>query len=912
MNHIFDLDCTFFKSNASFAFYRALLKERVIPLRTIPRVLQIYLRFFLGFLDLEGFHHAIFHSVLKGLKFSDLEMAADRFLLTCEKRVCPIMNQVLHHAKASHHKTYLLSSSPDFLVSRIAKRFSFDHSLGTQYLIDKEGRLCDIFLLITGQKKKQLAGHWVGDGNGTIAYSDSFEDVSLLEWVDHPITIRPDRKLRKHALRLGWCNMTQKTKITPELFSPKRSNPKFILGERVFDLKMQKTYLSEKIVVHLEEVRRGQSRLNPSFADDIAEGLKQWAREKGATHFAHWFQPLRDNGAEKHDSFLNRNREGQIVELLSGKDLLFGEPDGSSFPTGGLRVTHEARGITAWDPLSFPFLWEAADGLTLCIPAVFYSWKGFALDHKLPLLRSNQKIEMAIQRLLSFCQMPVEKGFATVGIEQEFFLLDEALVQMRPDLVLTGRTLFGAKPAKGQELEDHYCAVVQPPILECMRDFEVAALRIGIPLKTRHCEVAPKQYEVAPLFEEAHVACDHNLQLMEVMRQSAEKLGLRCLFHEKPFMGLNGSGKHINWSLGTESGLNLLDPKENSLLFLITLAAIVSAVHVHAGLLRASIGSASNDHRLGGSEAPPSILSVFLGDALENLIQEILHDKPIEPTKLRTIDLGLVHLPIQPADLSDRNRTSFFVFTSNKFEFRAVGASSVPAFPVTILNAIVADRLHLILDEIEEGGKATPLEKALPILKKHFKAALPVIFGGNNYSQEWHQEAEKRELPNFSSSFHAFHALQDKKSIRALQNVFEEKELESRFVLLVEEYAKTVSIESNLMLELFTTQIVPAVQNDLRKRLELLQSASAFGMASEPQMKLAQTMSHLLDEALGIAEEIRALKIQSQEFGWEGKAKVYAELIVPKMQHLRKVVDTLELQTDHTLWPLLKIRELLF
>jgi glutamine synthetase len=716
--------------------------------------------------------------------------------------------------------------------------------------------------------------------------------------------------------------MTQKTKITPEIFPTSRIEAKEIVafGDRVFDRKTQESYLAPNVILHLEEVRSGKKRFDSTFADVIAEGMMRWAMHHGASYFSHWFHPLTHLSAEKHDSFLTKSSDGGSFHFrFSGKELMFGEPDASSFPSGGLRCTHEARGYTAWDPASSPFLGESAEGLTLFIPAVFYSWKGIALDHKIPLLRSTKKIETAVLRLLSLCKVEATSVEVTLGIEQEYFLIDQALFQLRPDLVLTGRTLFGAKPPKGQELEDHYCSALQPHALAFMRDFEESALRLGIPVKTRHNEVAPRQHEVAPLFESAVLACDHNLLLMEVMRQTAANHGLACLFHEKPFAGLNGSGKHNNWSLATNTGMNILDPKGNSFVFLTVLAAVLRGVHEHAGLLRASIGSANNDCRLGGSEAPPSILSIYLGEALEQLVHDIIQENPAGNFPIRNIDLGLEHMSLHAADPTDRNRTSFFVFTGNKFEFRAVGSSAACAFPVAVLNSIVADSLQLILDEMESAGvkgenasQQDCLQAALPVLRKHFRAALPVLFGGNNYSQEWQSESLERGLPNFSSSFHAFHVLQDKKSIRVLEDVLSDKEIESRYEILVEQYAKTMNIEINLMLELFATQIVPAVQKDLRKRFSLLQSASELGVRSERQMQIVQQMSHLLDEAIGVSEEIRLNQTQAKEFGWEAKAKVFCELISPKMQHLRAVVDALELQTDHNFWPLLKIRELLF
>ena len=688
-----------------------------------------------------------------------------------------------------------------------------------------------------------------------------------------------------------------------------------VFKERVFDVAVQELYLPKKIVQHLEDVRAGKARFDTSYADAIAEGVKNWAVKSGANAYTHWFQPLTHSVAEKHDSFLAWGEEEKAVDRFRGKDLLFGEPDASSFPSGGLRATHEARGYTAWDPASLPFLRKSAEGLTLCIPAVFYSWKGAALDHKIPLLRSEQKIKDAALRLLALCKIKAGGVYSTLGAEQEYFLIDRSLYALRPDLVLAGRTVFGAKPPKGQELEDHYFGAVKDRVMAFMLDFEEEALKLGIPVKTRHNEVAPAQYETAPLFEKASFAADHNLALMEVMKQSAAKHDLACLFHEKPFAGVNGSGKHNNWSLSTDTGVNLLDPKENSLLFLTLLTAILRALHEHAGLLRASIASAGNDHRLGASEAPPSILSVFLGEGLQKIIREIVQEKAFSFPVARKIDIGLEHLPPHDADQSDRNRTSFFAFTGNKFEFRAVGSSASCAFPVSILNAIVADSLELILDEIEGSIKAKKectLEMALPVLRKHLAVASPILFEGNAYTKEWETEAEKRGLLNIGRSFHSFDQLTKPKSIRVLDGVLSEEEIHSRFEVLVEQYAKTMAIESDLMSEMFKTQILPAVQQDLYRRFSMLQAGAAVGIESSVQKKCAASMSALVDEAFQFVEEIAVLKGQSAEMGWEAKAKVYCELIAPKMEELRKRVDALELLVEDDLWPLPKYREILF
>ena len=700
----------------------------------------------------------------------------------------------------------------------------------------------------------------------------------------------------------------------------KLNHPGSFFRSRVFDANVQESVLPKKIALHLEEVRSSKVSFDVSYADEIAEALQNWASQNGAIHYTHWFQPLRGCYAEKHDSFLSWEVNFEAVERLTGRQLLLGESDASSLPSGGLRVTHQARGYTAWDPASFPFLTESVEGLVLCIPSLFYSWKGAALDHKIPLLRSDQKISTAAVRLLKLCKISGTQVFSTLGAEQEYFLIDKGLFGMRPDLVLCGRTLFGAKPAKGQELEDHYLSPLNDKATSFMRAFEEDALRIGIPVKTRHNEVAPSQHETAPLYEKVSEASDHNVLLMEVMKRTAARFGLACLFHEKPFAGINGSGKHNNWSLLTDEGLNLLEPKGDSLLFLTALTAILRAVHEHAGLLRASIGSAGNDHRLGAAEAPPAILSVFLGTALEALILDIIHEKPRAASAqvtARRIDLALAHITGHEADASDRNRTSFFAFTGDKFELRAVGSSQVCAFPMTILNAIVADSLQLILDEIDDVvqdqhaiSEAALLELALPVLRKHLRSAASVIFGGDSYSDEWSEQARDRGLPNMMRSFHSFSEFRQKKSLRVLEDVFTEEELLSRYEIIVEDYAKTLNIEANVMIEMFQTQLLPAIQKDLERRFALLDSAQSLGI----RMGDAQVrqMCALLEEAVGYCEEVKKLQDQSSEMGWEAKGRVFCELISPKMEELRKNVDDLELLVDDELWPIPKYRELLY
>jgi glutamine synthetase len=674
-----------------------------------------------------------------------------------------------------------------------------------------------------------------------------------------------------------------------------RIKPSVQFGKRVFHRNLIQE-LPKNAAQNWLDVLDGKAKLDPIFADIIAEKLKDWAVQNGATHFTHWFQALVHGSAEKHNSFLSWGEGGTAIERFRGKELLRGEFDASSFPSGGLRTAHEARGLTAWDPTVFPFLWEGGDGLTLCIPAVFFSWKGSPLDHRIPLLRSEEKLNAAVLRLLRICGTPAERAFSTIGLEQEYFVIDRSLFLLRPDLLLAGRTVFGAKPPKGQELEDHYLGSVKDRVLAYMREFEEAALYLGIPVKTRHNEVAPAQHEVAFLFERASLAVDHNVLLMELMRGIAQKHHLACLLHEKPFMGINGSGKHINWTISTNLGENLLDPKSNNLVFLTLLIAILRAIHEHACLLRGCVASAGNDHRLEASEAPPSILSVYLGDALEGLLERIQLGKNGEIT-LKSIDLGLMAIPRHEVDCSDRSRTSFFSFNGDKFEFRAAGASAQCSFPITVMNAIVADSLQLILDEWESvicdrtvSGEAL-FEGALPVLQRTLKASQKVIFSGNNYSLEWESEAEKRGLTNFRKSFHAFAQFTDKKSVRVLEGILTEEDLRSRYEICIEQYVKTLQVEMNLMVEIFQTQILPAAQKDMIQR----------GL-SEP----------LIDQAIQTAAELKKLHSQIGDLGWEAKGRVVCELIVPKMAELRACVDQLEMVVDNTLWPLPKYRELLF
>ncbi|MBP9840927.1 MAG: glutamine synthetase III [Simkaniaceae bacterium] len=586
--------------------------------------------------------------------------------------------------------------------------------------------------------------------------------------------------------------------------------------------------------------------------NEIAARLKSWALAEGATHYCHWFQPLTGASAEKHESF--------AVKDLTGKDLMLGEPDASSFPNGGLRCTYEARGYTSFDRHSPPFIWDIGGIKTLCIPSVFYSWTGEALDTKIPLLRSDAKINQAAIRLLHYFEIEAKQVFSTVGCEQEYFVIDAELAKERPDLTQLGKTIFGAPPAKGQELGDHYFGSVKERVLRFMQDFENEAAKLGIPLQTRHNEVAPAQHEVAPLYERAVLAIDHNILLMELMRKVAQQHGLKCLLHEKPFRDVNGSGKHLNWSLQSDTGRNLLDPREPY--FIVMLTAVLMAVHSHGALLRASVGSYGNDERLGGHEAPPAIISVYLGEALEKFLEEGIESME------EFLDLGLSHIPKLPRHSTDRNRTSPFAFTGNKFEFRALGASMSPALPTTILNAIVAESLHELMDAIEARG-------VVPAIQHYLAKTKAIRFSGDNYSEEWREEAARRSLPHFQTAVEAFHLFTAPTTVEAMQEVMSVKELKSLQEVMISTYHKQKGIEEKLFVEIFDTEILPAAL----RTLELFER------------------NHQAHRSALIRDLIDAIT-ESIQLGQFGVA--------------RHILDRLELMIDRAYYPFPKIWELLY
>lgn len=697
-------------------------------------------------------------------------------------------------------------------------------------------------------------------------------------------------------------------------------------GIHVFNRTVMQKMLPRDVFKNVLNAIEGKEKIKPEFSDTIAVAIKEWAISKGATHYSHWFQPLTGASAEKHDAFIDWNTPDKMLEKFSGKQLIQGEPDASSFPSGGLRSTYEARGYTGWDPTSPVFVWSGGDGVTLCIPSVFFSWTGDVLDSRIPLLRSDKKIHDASMRLLKLTGIPASCVNSTLGCEQEYFVIDRAWRNLRPDLVLGGRTVFGAHPPKGQELQDHYFGAVKDRILCFMQDFEEAALKLAIPVKTRHNEVAPAQHEVAPVFERSSSAIDHNILLMELMRQIAVKHDLACLLHEKPFQGLNGSGKHCNWSLATDSGINLLDPTdipENNLHFLILITAILNAVHEHSALLRASIGSAANDFRLGGHEAPPAIISVYLGEELEAVLENIeVNGSHARSSRKNSYDLGIPVTPDFTKENTDRNRTSPFAFTGNKFEFRAVGSSANPSFPVTVLNAIVAESLERMLDEIEHilhekgGGKTNVVDAVLSVVRKYLQTSRNIRFAGDNYSEAWSKEAKKRNLPVIKKSIDAFEALKTEKTIAAFKGILTEQELHSRYEILAENYSHSVNIEANLMLDMFNTQILPAA---IQQQKELASSLAAYSAVTGSSKKLAgQTsrlhdLSDLIENAIAAADAVAKTRSEAAAIEkLETRGKAYCNKVLPKCEELRTLVDDLESRIDDALWPLPKYREILF
>jgi glutamine synthetase len=712
------------------------------------------------------------------------------------------------------------------------------------------------------------------------------------------------------------------SRISPEVKSPSTKISEFF-GANVFDKKKMKDFLSKEVYNKLVSAIDNGELINQEDANHIATAIKSWAMSKGATHYTHWFQPLTGTTAEKHDSFFEPSSDGPI-EIFAGSALVQQEPDASSFPNGGIRNTFEARGYTAWDPSSPAFIMESAAGKTLCIPTVFVSYTGEALDYKAPLLKALNAMDKAAVDVCQYFDKSITKVNASLGIEQEYFLVDLALYNARPDLVMTGRTLFGHMSAKGQQLEDHYFGSIPERVFSYMVDFENEALKLGIPLKTRHNEVAPMQFECAPIYEEINLAIDHNQLLMDLMEKVALRHKFKVLLHEKPYAGINGSGKHNNWSLITDTGKNLLAPgktPKNNLMFLAFFVNTVKAVHEHADLLRASIASVSNDHRLGANEAPPAIISIFLGQQLNEVLDEIEHSRISKKVKEdNALWLGIPKIPQILLDNTDRNRTSPFAFTGNKFELRAVGSSANSSAPMTVLNAIVADQLvkfKVDVDKLIKKGEKKDVA-LLTVIKKYIKESKDIRFEGNGYSQEWADEAEKRGLSNIKTTPVALDAYVSEKSTELFTktNIFSKRELHARHEILLENYYKKLQIEARVMGEVTHSMIIPAAiayQNTLITNAKGLKDLGLSDEALETPLSIINKISeHLGIVKTSIDTMLEARKVTNHIEETREKAISYDEKVKSYFDTIRYHTDKLEQIVDDSVWPLPKFRELLF
>ena len=647
--------------------------------------------------------------------------------------------------------------------------------------------------------------------------------------------------------------------------------------------------------------------------------MKDWAVEHGATHYTHWFQPLTGITAEKHDSFLNPTTDGKAVAEFSGKELIKGEPDASSFPSGGMRSTFEARGYTAWDPTSPPWLLYSGGAVTLVIPTAFVSWTGETLDKKTPLLRSMEALSKQAVRVLKLFGSTAERVVTTCGPEQEYFLIDRYFYLSRPDLINAGRTLFGAKPPKGQEMEDQYFGAIGDRVLVFMSEVESELYKIGVPVKTRHNEVAPSQYEIAPVFENANLATDHQMMTMETMRRMAPKYGLACLMHEKPFAGVNGSGKHVNWSMSDDEGHNLLGPGHNThenLQFLVFCTAVLRAVNKWQGLLRATVASAGNDHRLGANEAPPAILSVFLGDMLTDIFEQIEKGGAKSTKSGGVLDTGVMVLPKLPRDAGDRNRTSPFAFTGNKFEFRAVSANQSIAYPVIALNVAITESLDYMATELEKAVKSgKSIEQAVAdLLPKVIKENKRIIFNGNNYSKEWEKEAAKRGLLNLKNTVDALPQMVTKEVVAAFEKykVLNERELHARYEIMVETYNKTINIEGQLMVLMANRYILPAAFEYQRQVGASVAAVKSAGGKSVEGKKTLDRVTKATDEFKKLTDKLEHALGHEGNGSVEKHAKHFRDAVVPAMAALRETGDDLETMIPHELWPLATYREMLF
>ena len=705
--------------------------------------------------------------------------------------------------------------------------------------------------------------------------------------------------------------------VPPADFAEKPSNGLF--GINVFGFSEMENRLPKEVFKSLKRTIEKGEKLDVSVADVVASAMKAWAIEKGATHYAHVFFPLTGLTAEKHDSFLMPDGKGGALPEFSGKALIEGEPDASSFPSGGIRATFEARGYTAWDVTSPAYILENPNGTTLCIPTAFVSWTGESLDKKTPLLRSMQALNIQAQRILTlFGHTDGAMVSSTAGPEQEYFLIDRNFYFARPDLLTAGRTLFGAKPPKGQEMEDHYFGAIPERVLAFMLDVERELIKLGIPIKTRHNEVAPAQYEIAPVFETANLATDHQQLVMITLKRVAEKYGMTCLLHEKPFAGINGSGKHLNFSLGSPSQGNLLDPGDNphaNMQFLVFCAAVIRAVHKFSGLLRAVVAHAGNDHRLGANEAPPATISIFLGEQLTDIFEQIKKGGLKSSKSHRKMTVGVDVLPPLPKDAGDRNRTSPFAFTGNRFEFRAVGSNQSIAGPLVAMNTIMAESLDYMATELETatGGDPSKLASAVEkLLKEIIEKHGDIVFNGDNYSEEWHYEAEKRGLPNLRTAVDALPMLRNPEVIALFEkyNVLSKRETESRMDIYLEQYIKTISTESRLVVEIANTMILPTA---VRYQGEL--AATCANLKAAGYTAHSGTLEKLTAFVQSLHEAVADLEKTIEHHGSSNlldEAKHYCSKVVSAMSMVRKVADELEGIVADDLWPLPTYQEMLF
>ena len=692
-----------------------------------------------------------------------------------------------------------------------------------------------------------------------------------------------------------------------------------LFGSNVFNDKIMQERLPKKVYKELHKTIDEGKELDPITAEVVAGAMKDWAVEKGATHYTHWFQPLTGFTAEKHDAFITApHADGTVSMDFSGKELIKGEPDASSFPSGGLRATFEARGYTAWDCTSPAFVREDSAGAILCIPTAFCSYTGEALDQKTPLLRSMQALQTQTLRLIRlFGNTTSRKVTPSVGVEQEYFIVDRQKYLKRKDLIFTGRTLFGAMPPKGQELDDHYFGVIRQRIAGFMKEVNEELWKLGVSAKTQHNEVAPAQHELAPIYAECNVAADHNQIIMETLKQVAERHGLQCLLHEKPFAGVNGSGKHNNWSITTDDGINLLDPGKTpheNVQFLMILTCILRAVDRHADLLRESAADVGNDHRLGANEAPPAIISVFLGEQLEDVLEQLISTgsatHSLKGGKLHT---GVKTLPDFAKDATDRNRTSPFAFTGNKFEFRMVGSRDSIAGPNVVLNTIVADAFSQACDVLE---KADDFELAVhDLIKEYATDHQRIVFNGNGYSDEWVAEAERRGLPNIKSMVDAIPCLATDKAVELFgkYKVFSKAELESRVEIKYENYAKAINIEAKTMIDMASKQILPAVIGYTKSLADTILAVKGAGAPAAVQTDLLNDVSKLLEEAKAALVTLEEVTDKAAETGdMAAEARYFHESVVPAMAALRTPVDKLEVLVDKKVWPMPSYSDLLF